>query len=131
MKYVPTKEDIAMIKAAAAREALISVGAVLLEPGYRYCTDEGWEGEGQMNIALVSDDPHFNNTDLADYGTWAEFRKGIDLTADGRGIVDFYIRKRGDQYSELLGNVTIHIRDGKLVRIHGYGPNTDYFNALP
>lgn len=121
MIFKPTKQDVAIIKAAAASESAprISEGAVILEPAWRGNTKDESRGVS-MNIALVSDDPKWNDTDLADYGVWAEFRKGIELTPDGRGIVDFYIRKRGDQYGELHGNVTIEIRNGKLAKVYGY-----------
>jgi hypothetical protein len=55
----------------------------------------------------------------------------VDLTEDGRGVVDFYIRRRGDEYKDLHGNVTIEIAGGKLVRIYGYGKKRDYYNAKP
>lgn len=123
--YKPTQEDADRIKQAAAREGQISLGAVLLEPGLR----NGPKEVVSMNPLVVTDDPDWNDTDLDDYGTWAEFRKGVELTPDGRGVVDFYIRKRGDEYKDLCGNVTIEIEDGKLVRIYGYGNSGDYFNA--
>ena len=128
MIYKPTKADIEIIKAAAARESVprVSVGAVILEPGYRYNTKR--QSLESINIALVSDDPEWNDTDLSDYGQWSEFRKGILLTDDGRGIVDFYIRKRGDPDHELLGNVTIRIEGGRLVKVHGYGQDAVYYN---
>ena len=128
MNYKPTKADIEIIKAAAAMESVprVSVGAVLLEPGYRHNTKR--PSPESINIALVSDDPEWNDTDLSDYGQWSEFRKGIPLTADGRGIVDFYIRRRGDQYQELHGNITIRIEGGRLVKVHGYGQDAVYYN---
>lgn len=126
MKYIPSKADCEAIKAAAAREAGIKVGAVLLEPGWR-C---GPRGES-VNVALVSDDPEWNDTDLADYGSWSEFRKGIDLTADGRGIVDFYIGRRFDIDHELQGNVTCYIKGGKLAEIRGYDTGHPVIWAAP
>lgn len=126
MRYVPTKEDCDKIKEAASKESSpgISVGAVLLEPGLRSGPKPGED----MNILLVTDDPLWNDTDLYDYGTWAAFRKGVDLTPEGKGVVDFYIRRRFDEYGDLHGNVTIEIDGGKLVRIYGYGNKSDYFN---
>lgn len=128
--YKPSSIDCDAIRYAAYRESVpkISLGAVILEPGYRHNVNRPYSPEA-LNIALISDDPHWNDTDLSDYGKWADFRKGIELTADGRGIVDFYIRKRGDSYGDLFGNVTIEIRNGKLSRIYGYGNRNDYFNA--
>jgi hypothetical protein len=117
--YVPTKGDIEIIKRAASRETGVPVGAVLMEPGWRCNTTR--EVEASINIALVSDDPAWNDTDLADYGTWAEFRKGIELTADGRAIIDLYIHRRFDEERELHGNIELYVEGGKLVRILGYG----------
>jgi len=117
-KYAPSKEDIARIKEAAAREAVprLSLGQVLLEPGLRVGSKSRTP---HMNIALVSDDPHWNDTDLEDYGRWSDFRKGLELTPDGRAIVDFYIRRRFDPYADLHGNVVIEIDRGRLARISG------------
>lgn len=122
MKYRPSKEDVAIIKRCAAREAELSVNGVLLQPGIRV----GENGaQPNMNIALVSRDPDWNDTDLFDHGRWVDFRRGIELTPDGRGIVDFYLYSR-DPDSDLLGNVTAYIERGELVRVHGYGnPKVD------
>lgn len=129
-RYVPSKEDIDRLKAAASREAVprCSVGAVLLQPALR-CHKDQPDREAAINIALVSDDPEFNDTDLSDYGAWQDFRRGIPLTEDGRAIVDFYIRRRFDEHDELLGNVTIEVTGGKLARVYGYGNKSDYFNV--
>lgn len=122
--WKPTKNQIDLIKAAAARESRVAQSAVLLEPGIRGNTKDASRNVdipgGQYNIALISDDPNFNDTDLSDYGDWAEFRKGVVLTDDGKAIVDFYIRRRFDPYSDLHGNVTVYYEGGRIVRIHGY-----------
>ena len=56
------------------------------------------------------------------WGYWADFRKGTELNAAGKGIFDFYIRRRDPSgASDLHGNVTIEVTDGKLSRIYGYG----------
>lgn len=124
MKWKPTPRECELIKKAAAREGRASVNSVLLEPGIRCNTvDDSKNADvlgGEYNIALVSDDPEWNDTDLVDYGEWAGFRKGVTLTEDGRAIVDFYIRKRGDEWAELLGNVSVYYSGGKIERIHGY-----------
>lgn len=118
-KYIPTAEDCTIIRSAAAREANLTAGAVILEPGYRWGPHP--ERGSSLNIALVSDDPAWGDTDLADYGTWSEFRKGIELTSDGRAIVDFYIRRKFDSSGELHGNIVCHVRNGVLAEIRGYG----------
>lgn len=112
--WKPTAAECLSLKEAAAKSSQprISVNAVLLEPGYRQNL-KGSRGS-HMNVALVTDEPDgFNDTDLDDYGKWSDFRKGIPLTVDGRAIVDFYIRRRGDEYKDLLGHVTIWYEAGK------------------
>jgi hypothetical protein len=113
MKWKPTADECLAIKEAAARTAYprLTVNTVVLEPGRRVNVDD--PSGSHINIALVSSDPEFNDTDLDDYGAWSEFRKGVPLTEDGRAIVDFYIRRRGDQYGDLLGHVTIWYENGK------------------
>lgn len=124
--WKPTATERAAIRAAGAREAVpsLSLATVVLEPGYRYSTADGGSGDSSINVALVSD-TGMNGTDLADYGHWSDFTRGVPLTEDGRAIVDFYIRRRGDPYNELLGNVGVHYAGGRIVRIHGYG-SPDY-----
>lgn len=121
--WKPTAEEALMIKTAAAYEAGITVGAVLLEVGIRFNTRRDTEPGRSINIALVSDDPDWNDTDLAEYAEWREFRAGVPLTEDGRACVDFYIRRRFDAEGYLLGNVTLEYRDGSM-RIYGYRPDT-------
>lgn len=122
--WKPTAAECQRIKEAAAKESVpsLTVGAVLLEPGTRYNTTPGHEAPNYdgLNIALLSDDPGFEDTDLNDYGDWADFRKGVRLTDDGRAIVDFYIRRRFDDSGELHGNITVFYADGAIQRIKGY-----------
>ncbi len=115
--WKPTTAECEIIKAAAGAEAGLSPRSLVLEPGWRCNTER--EGPSSLNIALVTNDPDWNDTDLGDYGRWVEFRKGIELTADGRAIVDFYIYRRG-RYEQLEGNVTVYYEAGRITRIHGY-----------
>ena len=117
--WKPTQAQCDLIKRAAAKEGNVPLKAVLLEPGLRWNTDDGSKPQS-INIALVSDEAEWGDTDLADMGYWEAFRKGVELTEDGRAIVDFYIRKRGDEWAELYGNVTAYYEGGHIVRIHGY-----------
>ena len=127
--WIPTQEQCDLIKAAASREAGLRLSRVLLEPGIRYNTDNPERNnaarnieKGAFNIALISDDPEWNDTDLADNGDWKYFRRGVALTEDGRAIVDFYIRARNQQPDEdsLWGNVSVYYANGRIERIQGY-----------
>ena len=78
------------------------------------------DGRRAINVAAISTDPEFADTDLDGYEPWAAFARGDELTEAGNGILDFYIRRRRDRDRELRGNVTVYIVAGKIVRVHGY-----------
>lgn len=123
MKFKITTEQASILRQCASIESApyIATAAVVLEPGFRANTQDETKPVS-MNIALVSDDPKWNDTDLHDYGTWTEFRKGVELTPEGDGIFDFYIRKRGDEFKEIHGNVVLAVKGGEMVEVRGYGP---------
>lgn len=94
MIFKPKKADALRIRAAAQREAkLASIDSVVLEFGRRFSTLTA--DNRSVNIATISDDPEFEDTDLDDYEPWSVFRSGVPLTDTGAGIFDLYIRKRG------------------------------------
>lgn len=120
-----TSEQVAILKRCASAESVphVPVTNMILEPGER-CNTEDHTKPCSMNIAMVSDDPEWNDTDLADYGLWTDFRKGVELTPDGKAIVDFYIRKRKAGYDDdgdLCGNVQIIVEGGVMVRVEAQG----------
>ena len=117
--YRPSSDDVARIRRAAATEAELHPPSVVLEIGRRISLVDGRRA---INIARISDDPEFADTDLDDYEPWTAFARGAELTAAGNGIFDFYIRRRGDRDRELRGNVTVRVVERKIVRVHGY-PN--------
>jgi hypothetical protein len=110
--WKPTPEECRRLREAGVKAAN-GRRAISLEPGLR----APWgpnpsrpDAEPAINIALVSADPEFADTDLFDYGSWSDFRLGVPLTADGRAIVDFYVRPTGfgaDDGDSLLGHVTV------------------------
>lgn len=121
-KFKPTPEQVEIIKMCALHEASPEVpfNSLLLEPGIRHNTGE--DKGTHMNIALVTNETDsFGDTDLFDYGWWSDFRAGVELDPNGRGIFDFYIRRRGDEERELCGNITVYVNKGKLHFIEGYG----------
>ena len=115
--YCPTSDDRDRIRRAAALEAELQRPTIVLEVGRRINLADGRRA---INIATISTDPEFADTDLDDYEPWPAFARGVQLTEAGDGIFDFYIRRRGDRDRELRGNVTVHIAAGKIIRIHGY-----------
>lgn len=125
-RYRPSSDDLAAIREAARREAKFEkVGHVTLEVGRRQSLVSG---ATSINFALISDDPDWQDTDLDDYEPWTAFTRGVDLTADGRGLLDFYIRRRGDRHLELHGNISIGITNGQLTTIQGY---PDVYSGTP
>jgi transcriptional regulator with XRE-family HTH domain len=115
-KATPT--DCRTIYRAAAKEARRSPTTVRLEPAIRYNTRYD-DGQQNMNIALVSRDPlsWWEDTGLADFASWAHFRKGVELTPDGRAIVEFYVYDR----KHLIASVTAYRAHGRLQRLEGGG----------
>jgi hypothetical protein len=107
--WKPTQAECDMIKGAAARAA--GTKAIKLEPGIR-----GGDSADNvsMNIARVTVCEDWSeDTELEDFGTWSEFRKGVELTEDGRAIVDFYVHDR----VELNTNVVVYYQGGQIVEV--------------
>lgn len=113
--YRPTSEDKRIIRDCAKRSA--GKKRVEINPGIRHNTEVD---RGQhMNIAMVSDHPDWDDTDLwCNASKWSDFVKGVELTEDGRGIVDFYVYSLG-YHGELETNVVAYIEGGRLVRVEG------------
>ncbi|MFK4705564.1 hypothetical protein ABIC83_002403 [Roseateles asaccharophilus] len=109
--FVPTQVECETLRRAAAHYLDIKPYAAVLQPGLR------WSGGSRpaMNIALISDDPTGKDTDLADFGTWAQFRKGFDLAKGGRAVIDFYVYRH--RSPDLQGNVVLFIENGQFDHI--------------
>lgn len=122
--WKPTQAQCDLIRRAAAREVdRTSRFSLTLRPGLRYNTERN-VSPASMNIALISNEPDWDDTDLFDFSDWATFRKGVPLTEDGRAIVDFYVRDRNE--GELLSNISLDYAGGKIVRIYGYSGLGDF-----
>jgi len=118
-KHKPTSEEKRIIRRCAEKSA--GYGRVEICPGSRYNVETGAGECGiNFNIALVSDDPEWADTDLwSNAFTWRDFTKGVELTPDGRGIFDFYVYGPLGYHKELQTNVTAYYEGGKLVRVTG------------
>jgi hypothetical protein len=114
--------DVRILQTCAMWESAprLKVGNLMLEPGIRRNTEDS-NRLCDMNVALVTHDlaGGWNDTDLDDYGTWEEFRKGVTLTDDGVAVVDFYIRPKNGAGSgdDLHGNIQMIVERGEMVRV--------------
>lgn len=88
MKIVPTSKECNIIRRCARN--VTGKRGLVLEPGVRYNVDFGSDVVA-MNIALITSDPYWDDTDLATHVDWEVFKRGFDLSGDGRGIIDFYV----------------------------------------
>jgi hypothetical protein len=116
--HKPTREECRIIRACAERDAQKS--RVIIEPGERF---NRMTGNVALNLALISTDPEWNDTDLHDHKSWSHFQRGFPLAEGGRAIVDFYVYSvRGlNEVDELETNVTAYWEGGVLVRVDGTG----------
>ena len=109
-------QEAIVILDAASRESGYSKSRIFIEAGLRINTDK--PKAENINVALISDDPDWNDTDLADFVDFATVRKGVTLTDNGTAIVDFYIYTKGDD-GQLQSNITVHYSDGAIIKIEG------------
>lgn len=122
--YKPTAEEKQLIRACAQQSA--GYKSVEINPSTKISLNDG---RIEMNVALISDDPDFGDTDLFDNAyRWSDFVKGVEMTSDGRAIVDFYVYNRGRD-PELKTNVTAYVENGRLVRVEGTGDGTMWRSA--
>lgn len=117
-KYKPTAGDLRIIRDCAGKDA--GRGYVTINGSSRYNINDNNRKApdgGDLNIAFVSDDPDFGDTDLEDNDwSWDYFARGV-LLKDGVGVFDFWVYDR--HTDELLTNVTAYYRDGALDRVEG------------
>jgi hypothetical protein len=120
MKYKPTAEDKRIIRSCAQKDAGHKRVKICASTRFSLVNDN----LRSMNVAMISDDPDFGDTDLWDnHHDWSEFTKGVELTENGRGVFDFWVYSLG-YHGELETNVTVYIEGGKMVRVDGTGnPN--------
>lgn len=114
LTWKPTRDEKKLIRECAARETGMRAGSLSVEPGYRYNLNTG---RIAMNIATISDDPDWDDTDTIGVGRWTDFAAGVPLTDDGRAVVDFYLYGK----ETLKGNLTVTYAAGNILAIHGVG----------
>lgn len=123
--HTPTAEEKAIIRKCAQISA--GMKGVKLEVGDRWNPPhtENYKGSSarNINIAMLTDDEDFGETDLFETLPWKVFCKGFELAERGRAFVDFYVyntKRRGDiGDGDLETNVTAYWRFDKLERVEG------------
>jgi len=122
-KIKPTPADCRVIRDCAQRSARRR--RVHIEIGERHSLTDKARNEAALdcpyNIALVTDDLGWDDTDLTQTHSWEAFkREGFRPASGGVGIVDFYVYEIDkDGPADLCTNVTATWEGGKLALVEG------------
>lgn len=118
--WKPSTKECLQIREAGRKE--VGRKRVTLEPGQRV-NIKNQDIETHINIARVTrmTGDEWSDTDLWSPVDWSEFAKGVELSDDGRAIIDFYVREPNTRHDigELLSNIVVYFADGKIQRIEG------------
>lgn len=119
-----SSNDLKIIRRVSVKEAkkYSSAPLFLIFVGSRY-KPNGKKFDINMNIAMISDDPDFSDTDLFDNTIkFSELRKdGLETTADGRAIYDFWIYEQqvgAKDHGDLVCNTQAYFQNGELIRVN-------------
>jgi hypothetical protein len=123
-----SRQDVATIRAECEREGRrhSSSKRFKLEIGERVNIEDGF-GPNRVGISInalaVSRDPagEWNDTDLHDKVDWQRIRQPIELTADGRAVVDVYVYEWDRslrEWGDLVCNAQAELDDRGLVAMH-------------
>jgi hypothetical protein len=95
---------------------------VYLAAGERYNIDKGTD-DTNINIAMLTNDPGWEDTDLYDNSTYLEELIGKEIEEkDGKVLIDFYIysdKTECGSYVDLESNVDLTWMNGKIVAAYG------------
>ncbi len=123
--YRLTRAEQAIIRRCAEKEAQRS--RVKLEGGLRHhIGDHGALvlRRAQLNVLLVSGQPDWRDTDLATHCSWADVGRPIELTPEGRALVDLWVYER-EPGDDLRCNVQFRIEPvagtPRMVRVESDG----------
>lgn len=123
-KFKPTPAEWKLIReiTAKASPSLPSTRHIEMLGRSHYLLEGDRPRDHHINGALLSKvglEGFYGDLDVADKASFYtdEFRKGSDLTEDGRGYYDFYIYNRYDPDHELIGNVMVYVSGGKMIGI--------------
>lgn len=127
--WIPTMEEVALIRAMAIKESGIGATSIVLEPGCRVNIHEPITIESNINILLVTkrtEEGSWDDTDLDYPDELRAFKQGVTLTEDGRAVIDFYIQHKAHG---LFGNIVVYYGEGKIKKICGYGSEPTLYTA--
>lgn len=127
--WIPSRDDIVLIKHYASVETGLAAGRLILEPGSRFNIHEPHTIDANINLMLVSKqsaEDCWDDTDLEAPKTLDTFKSGVTLTDDGRAVIDFYVRHKEHG---LYGNVTVYYSAGAIQKIVGYGSTPTLYLA--
>jgi hypothetical protein len=114
MNWKISAADRKVIRSYAAKAARRRPGQIIIEVGERFCLDEGpWVCS--FNILMIDKTEDWDDSDLNQTWRFSEVKE-IELTPDGKALVDFYIYEREfDDHGDLNTNVQAHVKliDGK------------------
>lgn len=119
--HKPTAWEKNIIRDCAKKSA--GCKGVKLEPGerVRLGSQRGEPGDRySLNLALLADDDHLDNTDLFTTRPWRDFVDGFPLTGDGRAVIDFYVYETAYP-GDLMTNVMAYWRNNKLMMVKDSG----------
>lgn len=109
--WTPNKKEMKKIRAFATQEA---GQPIFLEVGKRVNLHTG---NISTNIAIITDDPDWEDTDLYECVDGSYFEKGVELNKDGKAIIDFYLYSNPDE--ELISNLTVTYENDQIISIVG------------
>lgn len=127
-RWKPTADEKRAIRAFAAASEGRPPRALHIEIGERI--GEGGNFDTSFNILILTRGDTtrdaFGTTDLNQPLPWSFLDDGIELTEDGKALVDFYVyEKLFDDHGDLLTNVQAHVEtvegNPRLVKISGTG----------
>lgn len=118
--WKPSTKECFQIREAARKE--VGRKRVTIEVGERVSLTN-CDKEHNINIARVTEltGDSWSDTDLWSPVDWSEFVKGVELSDDGRAIIDFYVREPNtkDDIGELLSNIVVYFSNGSIQKIKG------------
>lgn len=101
-KWKPTAAQAAFVRKYA--KDTTGCGRIKIEPGERVAFD-GKDWIYSLNEYMLTD---CEESDLSETLEWSDFLKGVELDADGKAEIDFYVYSVSQYEQNLITNVGCH-----------------------